>query len=367
MSCRPCSTKNALKSIGLQWGLILSSCSVLLWAQTPPHVTIALSSQTVAVTDTIKVDVGIAQGDSIKSVLLLLNYDESRYRYLSGTPGSLLREPTFYDIHIQNNQGDYLLYLVGVCLGAGRYVSAPGILFELQFIAYDTGSALFHFDSLKFITPNLNYFDGTADSALSYVYPRDLFPPAAVTNFRAREAGSGQLSFTWTNPLDNDFMGVKIWRSTIGFQDTLNAQATLVYNGTGTTFSDVDLKNGTIYYYTARTYDEIPNYSRPVYLKAEPKATYAYFYPNPFSPLSGATIKTIFPYDTEIDLAIYDAVGNLVIQLYKNQPVMANDPTLVLSWDGRNGKGEMVANGVYYCIIKSLKGDKIVEKVAVVR
>lgn len=367
MSYRPNPNKTLFKSIQIKCGLILGIFCTLLFAQTPPHVTIALSSQTVTVTDTIKVDVGISQGDSIKSVLLLLNYDESRYRYLSGAPGSLFREPTFHDIHIQNNQGDSLLYMVGVCLGAGRYVAAPGIFFELQFVARDTGNAVFRFDSLKFITPSLRYFDGTADSALSHVYPRDLFPPAAVTNFRAQEAGSGKLTLTWTNPTDDDFMGVKIWRSTSGFQDTLNALATLVYHGTGTTYSDDNLKNGTIYYYTARTYDEIPNYSRPVYLKAEPKATYAYFYPNPFSPLSGATIKTIFPYDTEIDIAIYDAVGNLVIQLYKNQPVQANDPTLALSWDGRNGKGEMVANGVYYCIIKSLKGDKIIEKVAVVR
>lgn len=348
-------------------GLLFFGLCTWSAAQTPPHVTLNLSSQTVSVTDTVKVSIGLAQGDSIKSVLLLLNYDEGRYRYLAGIAGELFYQATFHDIHIQNDQGDSLLYLVGVTLGAGRYFAGPGTLFTLEFLARDTGRAFFQFDSVKFMTPSLRYFDGTADSAYSYIHPRDQFPPGPVTDFRVQEAGSGTLTLIWNNPNDDDFLGVKIWRSTAGFQDTINPLATVIYDGRGTSFTDSNLKNGSIYYYTARTYDEIPNYSRPIFLKAEPKAVYAYCYPNPFSPLTGATIKTIFPYDTRIDIDIYDVVGNLVIALYKNQPILANDATLTLSWDGRDSKGEMVANGVYYCIIKSLKGDKIVEKVAVVR
>lgn len=339
----------------------------VLKAQTTPHVYLQLSSQTMTIGDTLTMDVGITQGDSIKSVLIFLNYDEARYRYLNGYSAELFQEATFFDIHIHRQADDSLLYLVGVTLGAGRYVKGPGVFFTVQFVAIDTGTATFRVDSLKFMTPSLRYFDGIADSANSHIYPRDTFPPAPISNFRVQESGSGELQFTWLNPNDDDFRGVKILRSTEGFLDSVSASATVVYDGLGTSFTDANLKNRTIYYYSAFTYDEIPNYSRPVYVKAEPKAVYVYVFPNPFSPYNGAKIKTIFPYDTAIDVTIYDAVGNLVVKLYKDLAIQANDATLDLSWDGRNGNGDIVANGVYYCIVKSARGDKIIEKVAVVR
>ncbi len=348
--------------------LTVSGWVANLTAQTAPHVYLQISSATVTLGDTVRLTVGVDQGDSIKSVLLLLNYTESKYRFLNGTSSTLFQGATFWDIHPQSSDSDTMLYMVGVTLGAGRYVKAPGEFFILHFVAKDTGQANFGFDSLRFMTPSLRYFAGTGDNLSSVIFPVDTFPPAAITDFRVQEAGSGKLQFQWHNPNDEDFMGVTIIRSTAGFADSLNTPGTFIaYSGRATGFEDANLDNHQIYYYSAFTFDEIPNYSRPVYLKAEPKAEYIYAYPNPFNPSNGVHFKTIFPYDTFIDISIYDAVGNLVLKLYKNEPITANDPTKELIWDGRNADGDVVANGVYYYIVKTAQGDKKIEKVAVLR
>jgi N-acetylneuraminic acid mutarotase len=102
-----------------------------------------------------------------------------------------------------------------------------------------------------------NYALGT--SASSGIKPRDLTPPANVASFVAA-AGDSQATLSWTNPTDSDFAGVKILRKTGGYP-TSPADGTVVYNGTGTGYTDTGLTNGTIYYYAAFTYDEVPNYS----------------------------------------------------------------------------------------------------------
>jgi hypothetical protein len=66
-------------------------------------------------------------------------------------------------------------------------------------------------------------------------------------------------------------------------------------------------------------------------------------FPNPFNPMTEpATIRLSDPAETE--LKIYDFFGNLVQTLtYK-----PNSHDFV--WDGRNGRGERVANGGYICV-----------------
>jgi len=344
-------------------------CSVagLALSQTTPHISLEINTTEASLGDTVALEVGAEQGDSIKTVSILLNYDESRYRYLNGAAGVLFIGATFSDIHIQNTAGDSAIYMVAIMLGAGRYVTAPGTCFNLNFVAIDTGMALFRIDSLTFITPDLNRFTGTADSLVTDIAPVDTFAPGQISDFRVRENGSGQLQLVWRNPNDIDFKGVVIYRSLEGFLDSVDNDLTPVYDATFTSFLDTDLENNTIYYYSAFTYDEIPNYSQPVYLKAEPKDKYIFAYPNPFNPEEGVKFKTIFPYETTLDLTIYDLAGQKVIDLFRHTTIAANDETHVLNWDGKNSDGTIVANGVYYYVVKTLQGDKIIGKVAVLR
>ena len=77
-------------------------------------------------------------------------------------------------------------------------------------------------------------------------------------------------------------------------------------------------------------------------------------YPNPFSKLTH--IKFQAPNSkSQVTLSIYDAAGRLVKD-FSRFTLDALRPTL-LSWDGRNDKGELVPSGVYFVQLKA--GDEL--------
>ncbi|MFH1561836.1 MAG: hypothetical protein ABIF11_00245 [Nitrospirota bacterium] len=94
-------------------------------------------------------------------------------------------------------------------------------------------------------------------------------------------------------------------------------------------------------------------------------------YPNPFAAgKESTTISYYLPQDAYVTIKIYSVIGDIVITLledsFKSRGMYQED-----RWDGRNGEGEIVLNGVYFCQIKVnyLAGgsDKKVRKIAVVR
>jgi hypothetical protein len=85
----------------------------------------------------------------------------------------------------------------------------------------------------------------------------------------------------------------------------------------------------------------------------------AYAYPSPFSPvLEGGQVVRIHyrPYqDGPVTIKIYDFAMNLVITLVDGQQHVA-DVDYDQPWDGRNEKGDMVANGVYFFKVEAAGG-----------
>ncbi|MGD8811315.1 MAG: PQQ-dependent sugar dehydrogenase [Thioalkalispiraceae bacterium] len=98
--------------------------------------------------------------------------------------------------------------------------------------------------------------------------PADTTPPAVVSNFTAT-AQDQSINLSWNNPGDSDFAGVIIRRSTSGNPASIS-DGTEVYNGAGSSITDSGLTNGTTYYYSIFTYDEVPNYSGAVSINARP-------------------------------------------------------------------------------------------------
>ncbi|MDO8684256.1 MAG: hypothetical protein Q7N50_12320, partial [Armatimonadota bacterium] len=77
-------------------------------------------------------------------------------------------------------------------------------------------------------------------------------------------------------PTDTDLAGVKILAKTGSYPTGItDGEATLIYTGTGTNTTHTILTNGTIQYYSAFAYDEVPNYS----VKADISGTPAYIDP----------------------------------------------------------------------------------------
>lgn len=91
--------------------------------------------------------------------------------------------------------------------------------------------------------------------------------------------------------------------------------------------------------------DGAGNGSKPqvLSLHVQEGAPAMFAFPNPFNPETGdMTIRLADTGETEVK--IYDFFGNLVQTLSQKE----NNHDFV--WDGRNGRGEMVANGGYVCV-----------------
>jgi len=334
-------------------------------AANQPHLYLTPSTTEIAPSDTFEIVVGADTGDSIKSVFLWLDFDEDLIAYLDGTTGALFKGASFVDIRLDTINQNQMIYLYGAKLGYGQYVAAPGVFFILQFVALDSGNALFRVDSLLIYDHQLVRLTASADSLITIV-TADTFPPVPIADFRVLE-GSGQLHFSWRNPSDHDFRGTIVLRSENSFTDSVDLTQSVVFNGPASYFTDTGLVNGKFYYYTAFAYDEIPNYSTPVKLKAQAREELVYAYPNPFNPAEEAGhIRVILGNDDQIDVAIYDVIGNLVVNLVRRHPVTGGT-ALVLDWDGRNGRGDLVANGVYYVHLHSNLKQNWIEKIAVLR
>ncbi|MFQ5900406.1 MAG: chitobiase/beta-hexosaminidase C-terminal domain-containing protein, partial [Thermodesulfobacteriota bacterium] len=105
----------------------------------------------------------------------------------------------------------------------------------------------------------------------------DITPPGDITNLQVTP-GDGQVSISWINPSDSDYAGVMIRYRTDGTSpvDYTDGQpACDVQGGAGGSNSCVHtgLTNGQTYYYSAFTYDGVPNYSQTVNFTATPNAT----------------------------------------------------------------------------------------------
>uniref|UniRef100_A0A7C4THB1 Choice-of-anchor D domain-containing protein n=1 Tax=candidate division WOR-3 bacterium TaxID=2052148 RepID=A0A7C4THB1_UNCW3 len=93
----------------------------------------------------------------------------------------------------------------------------------------------------------------------------------------------------------------------------------------------------------------------------------AYAYRSPFNPEREFTnIRFSLAKDANVTMKIYDSGNNLVTTLLKNSPMRSNIEQRVI-WSGRNDRGKIVANGVYFIVIETDKGERAVVKVAVLR
>jgi hypothetical protein len=79
-----------------------------------------------------------------------------------------------------------------------------------------------------------------------------------ITNFYAT-IGDTKVVLTWNKPSDSNYSGVAIVRKTGGYPQRV-LDGTKVYEGTGTSFSDTGLTNGTQYYYRAFAYNSHHEY-----------------------------------------------------------------------------------------------------------
>ena len=107
---------------------------------------------------------------------------------------------------------------------------------------------------------------GRGDAGAAYVIC-DAAPPGDVTGFTAT-AGDEQVSLSWTNPSNADFVGTKVIRKEGSYPVNVSDGAEVCNRpdspGSTDSYTNTSLTNGITYYYTAFAYDEVPWYSSAV-------------------------------------------------------------------------------------------------------
>ena len=88
-------------------------------------------------------------------------------------------------------------------------------------------------------------------------------------------------------------------------------------------------------------------------------------YPNPFHPGSEkTTIEFYLTSASTVSLELYDVMGNRVVSLLKQDSLPSGLQKVL--WDGRNGSGQLVLNGIYFAQL-DVNGTKLLLKIAVVK
>lgn len=91
---------------------------------------------------------------------------------------------------------------------------------------------------------------------------KDKTPPPPISNLTS-SAGDAKVILNWTNPIDTDFVGLRIQRKE-GSSPTSLTDGVTVFNGSATTYTDTTAINDAVNYYRAFTYDYDNNYNDDV-------------------------------------------------------------------------------------------------------
>jgi hypothetical protein len=92
-----------------------------------------------------------------------------------------------------------------------------------------------------------------------------------------------------------------------------------------------------------------------------------YAYPNPFNPeVEQAKLRFKLGKNGNVTITVYDISNKKVKEIISAVPMSAGIEQSVV-WDGRNDRGDIVGNGVYFYIIESSSGERAVGKIAVIR
>lgn len=98
----------------------------------------------------------------------------------------------------------------------------------------------------------------------------DITPPSPPASVSATP-GDKQISLSWKNPTESDFVRVLVIRKE-ATAPTSRTDGDIVYEGDEEEYLNGGLTNGVAYYYAFYSYDGVPNYSAPVFVSAQPIA-----------------------------------------------------------------------------------------------
>ena len=173
-------------------------------------------------------------------------------------------------------------------------------------------------------------------------------PPGNVGAFNAI-AGDGQIGLSWTNPTEPDFSGVLIKRDITAHPFT-TSDGTLVYQSSGTGFTDGSVINGVEFFYTAFAFDNSNNFSSGARASGRPTTSGS---GTDTSPPGNVTGFSALPADSQITLSWNnptdsDFTGVLIRRKTTGFPASLNDGNLIFDGPGASFQETGLANGTTY-------------------
>ncbi|MGH7451763.1 MAG: cohesin domain-containing protein [bacterium] len=95
--------------------------------------------------------------------------------------------------------------------------------------------------------------------------------------------------------------------------------------------------------------------------------TAPFAFPSPFNPAAAtAQIRFTLKNPAQVSIKIFDGSGELVSE-FSSLATLRPNMVQSIRWDGRNGRGEMVANGIYFYIIEAAGNARMSGKIGVMR
>ena len=190
---------------------------------------------------------------------------------------------------------------------------------------------------------------------------------------------AGSATISWDANSEPDLAGYKIY-----YGHSSGNYQSQIYVGNVTSHRLTGVEEGQQYYFAVTAIDfsgNESNFSNEVEIVISESASddpdtetnntqtligKAYNYPNPFKDdLEKTVIRYELQNPAEVTIEIMDSNTDFVTRLIENEFRPAGEHTGD-TWDGRNSDGRLVANGVYFCNIRTNREQKII-KIAVTR
>jgi len=131
--------------------------------------------------------------------------------------------------------------------------------------------------------------------------------------------------------------------------------------------------DGTTMLVRSASTDTFPMFSDDVAIRSRVLAESFINYPNPFiAGCQSTDLEYFLEAEAEVSLKIYNIVGQLVKVIVPAQIQPVSNSLFRYTWDGRNGSGQIVLNGIYFAVlqIKPVQGGEskqLVLKIAVLK
>jgi hypothetical protein len=204
----------------------------------------------------------------------------------------------------------------------------------------------------------------------------DLSLPVLLLYFTA-SAGNGYVHLYWATAAELNNVGFIIDRATEkdGNYEQLASYLTVPeLKGAGNSsspkqyrYDDLTVFNGETYYYKLSDIDinglrreHGPVWATPMAILVdqgkdsprlkEPEYFIRQNYPNPFNPNTCIELEVFNRNEDPVNLSIYNLIGQKVVTLYEGKLVSTHFQT---EWNGRNDRGQPVAAGVYFYILRA--------------